>query len=336
MKTKLLSIAIALGFNALGSELSLTPLCVTPTLVITPASTNTICEGSSIILSVSGAASYTWDTGITTASISLTPTVTTNYTVTGTNGLGCTTTKTVTVVVNPKPVLNLSMSMSSPCAGANRSLSVSGANTYTWSTGQTGSNITVAPYVNTTYTVTGISTLGCVASVPFPVNVNTPAPIVTVTSATICAGSSATLTASGGNTYYWASSSSTSSNTIIVSPTVTSSYMVQGKNTTTGCWSAPVSATVEVSICTGINELVNIEMALYPNPSNGILNVSFSNNVINNYSIEFYDAFGKLMIKQNLLSEVNTVNIKHLNTGLYLYKIIDNTGIIKNGKIIKE
>ena len=70
-----------------------------------------------------------------------------------------------------------------------------------------------------------------------------PAPIVTVTSQSICAGQSATLTASGAAYYQW--SNGETGNSIIVSPTETATYTVIGK--TAGISSAPVSAQVTVN-----------------------------------------------------------------------------------------
>jgi hypothetical protein len=61
-----------------------------------------ICSKEKTILTASGANTYTWSTGLNTASISLTPSLTTVYTVVGTNSTNlCTGTKVVTVTVNP-------------------------------------------------------------------------------------------------------------------------------------------------------------------------------------------------------------------------------------------
>jgi hypothetical protein len=56
----------------------------------------TICSGESTILTSTGADSYSWDSGATTASISITPSATTVYTVTGTAANGCSAKTTVT------------------------------------------------------------------------------------------------------------------------------------------------------------------------------------------------------------------------------------------------
>lgn len=72
---------------------------LTPVLTVNNAA---VCKGSSAILTASGADSYAWNTGLTTASISVTPSVTTNYTVTGYTD-GCSVSTITTVSVNPSP-----------------------------------------------------------------------------------------------------------------------------------------------------------------------------------------------------------------------------------------
>ena len=60
----------------------------------------TICSGQSITLLASGGTAYQWNTGATTASITVSPTANTNYTVTVTNGAGCSATVSKMVYVS--------------------------------------------------------------------------------------------------------------------------------------------------------------------------------------------------------------------------------------------
>lgn len=53
------------------------------------SSASMICIGNSATLNVTGAATYTWDSGSNGISVSVTPTVNTTYTVAGTDGFGC-------------------------------------------------------------------------------------------------------------------------------------------------------------------------------------------------------------------------------------------------------
>jgi hypothetical protein len=69
---------------------------------VVTANTPTICQGGStgVNLFANGASTYSWNTGATTGSITVTPSATTVYTVMGTSTLtGCSDTKTISVTV---------------------------------------------------------------------------------------------------------------------------------------------------------------------------------------------------------------------------------------------
>ena len=247
-----------------------TPLTVTvnvtapPTLSIVGSNNPSICKGSSITLSVSpsglGTGNYTWSPGgASTSTVTVSPTTQTIYTV-GATASGCATSipVTVTVNVNPLPTYTIApIASPSICAGASQTLTVSGASTYTWSTGQIVPTITVTPVNTTTYSVIGTSTAGCINPVPATVTVNVnPLPTYTLlpnSSPSICSGGSVTFSVTGANTYTWTTNlagSLTGANTAnpVASPTATASYSVVGTNTVTGCSnSSPAVITVNVT-----------------------------------------------------------------------------------------
>jgi hypothetical protein len=197
-----------------------TSVTVSASLVIS-ANSATMCAGGSTILTASGATSYTWNTGPQTPTLSVSPAATTVYTVTGTNG-SCNGSKTTTVTVNPNPTV--AVNSTTICSGNNATLSASGATSYSWSTSASTSSIVVSPASTTVYTVTGTSG-NCVNTKTAQVNVNA-TPTVSVSNSTVCAGNSATLTASGAVSYSWNTSATTAS--ISVSPALTTIYTVTG------------------------------------------------------------------------------------------------------------
>jgi len=158
--------------------------------------------------------------------------------------------------------LNAASSASVSCAGQSLSLTASGANTYTWSTSQTGSNAIVSPTANTNYSVVGTTSAGCTPSAIVSVSVNSLPTLSIAGTTTLCAGQSINITASGANTYTWSNNSNNSS--ITISPTISSSYSVSGTSTA-GCISAsaaisnvtvyalPVITANSGSICNGQN-----------------------------------------------------------------------------------
>ncbi|MFM1998408.1 MAG: hypothetical protein RL204_355 [Bacteroidota bacterium] len=213
-----------------------------PTVSIQSTS-NTICNGNSIVLTGNGAASYSWNTGATSASITVSPTSTTTYTITGTSAAGCTNTATKTITVSSNPTVNITSSNNTICAGTTITLTATSGLTYSWSTGQNTSVISVSPTTNTTYTVTGTNASGCSTVANTSITVN-PIPTVSIQSAgtTICEGSSIVLTAIGADSYTWNGGQNTSS--ITVSPTVTTTYTATGTNAF-GCQST-VTKTITV------------------------------------------------------------------------------------------
>lgn len=197
-----------------------------------------ICEGESTDLTATGSGgTYQWSTGQTGPVISVSPSVTTTYTVTATEN-GCTATDNVTVNVG-----NITAGITpdqSVCEGVVVILTATGGTTYEWSTGETGSSISVAPNSTTTYSVTATSG-NCTDDASVTITVF-PVPVATVgPDEEICSGESVTLTASGGSTYSWSSGQNTSS--INVAPGVTTTYVVTVSDN--GCSS---SASVEVVV----------------------------------------------------------------------------------------
>jgi PKD repeat protein len=222
----------------------------TPTVA---ANNATVCSGTSVNLTASGATSYVWNTGATTSTISVSPTTTTNYTVTGTTS-GCINSKVVTVNVNATPIV--AANNATVCSGISVNLTASGATSYAWNTGATTSTISVSPTSSTNYTVSGTSN-GCSGTKVVTVTVNA-LPNVAVSSTTICAGSTGTLSASGASTYTW--NTGVIGANLAVSPSSNTTYTVTGtsaagcvKTTTASVsvGSAPSIAANSTSVCAG-------------------------------------------------------------------------------------
>jgi gliding motility-associated-like protein len=208
----------------------------TVNLIVTPnptvnatASPTIVCAGSSVSLSATGAANYTWNPGaITSGTITVTPTITTTYTVTGANG-NCSNTKTVTVIVNPLPTLTVVATPTAICSGASATLTATGANAYNWlPAALSGSAVVVNPTITTTYTVIGTSSAGCSNTKTITLIVN-PIPSLTVVASptAICSGNSTTLTgtaANGGPFVSVWNPGAIAGSTAVVSPSVNTIY----------------------------------------------------------------------------------------------------------------
>mgnify|MGYP000113645785 CR=1 FL=1 len=241
---------------------------------------STICTGQSVspsstILNCLGTISqYAWifPGGTPSTSNQQSPgTVTFNTSGTQTISLAVTnecgtTTVTQPITINPTPTVT-SVPNITKCEGqASGAINFSGsqaAAVYTWTNSNTAiglasngtgnipsfilTNNTGAP-ITSTITVSP-SLNSCTGnSITFTITVN-PNPSITVNNATICAGSSATLTASGANTYTWSPATGLSTSTgatVTANPSATTTYTITGTNTATACTNSAI-ATVTVN-----------------------------------------------------------------------------------------
>ncbi len=136
-------------------------------------SSSTICSGSSIVKTATGATTYTWNPGnLTGASQTLSPGTTTTYTVLGTTG---TCTGSTTFVISTTTVLSgvsITPNNVTLCTGQTTVLTASGATTYTWNTSATTTTLLASNATTTVYTVTG-KTGSCSGTASATVNINT-------------------------------------------------------------------------------------------------------------------------------------------------------------------
>ncbi len=239
---------------------------VTQTGTITVTATSpSICAGDMATITSGGATTYSWTAGVapTTGSVvTVSPGATTSYTVTGTTG---TCTNTAVATVNVTAIPTVTVNNPTICSGTTATLTANGATTYNWTAGvtpTTGSVVTASPGSTTSYTVTGTTgtcTNTAVATVSIAASLS-----ITVTSATICSGTSTPLTANGGTTYSWTPAtglSTTTGSIVTANPVTTTTYTVNGN--TGGCTGTATSVvtvnpmpTVTVnspSICIGNN-----------------------------------------------------------------------------------
>jgi len=246
--------------------------------VVTASATNSvICNGNSTSLVASGATTYTWTSGVINGA-NFTPTTTATYSVIGTSSAGCTNTAVTTITVNSTPTL--SVNNPNICSGQTATLTVTGANTYTWSNTVIGSSQTVNPLTTTIYTVSGTDLNGCISTTVTTSTVSVSAtPTITINSATICEGQSTTLSAIGATNYTWSTAETTSS--INTTPAITATYSVSGDNG--GC-SASASTTVSVTPLPTITASSNLTNGCAPFCINFIDIVSPSaTNIIYNF-----------------------------------------------------
>jgi len=244
---------------------------VLPSPTMTSANAVTICSGDAVNLSLTSnlTSTYSWvaannanvtgesTVAVTGSTINNTLTVTSNAVETVTYSVTPTSTanscpgpvQIVTVTVNPRPSISAMSNITTACI--NTPVSVPNftvlptGTTVNWTnnnsaigglvasgTGNIGSFTPTTPGVAT---VSASATVGTCTMTPvtFSITVNSQ-PNVVATSTTACSGQSASISASGANTYSWNTGATTA--TLTINPaTTTTTYTVTGTNTVTTC-----------------------------------------------------------------------------------------------------
>lgn len=191
----------------------------------------TICEGESTILSsnATGATSYSWSTGETTANITVNPASETTYTVTVSAANGCEITDTKTVAISTIPAFTFTPT-NEACGQQNGSIDINidaGNYTYNWSNGATSANI--SNLTAGTYDLTVTNEFGCESSSSIAITNQNSAAVELSNDTTICAGgtvilSPTPLAGTGPYSYTWTGGASSA--TLEVTPTEATTYHV--------------------------------------------------------------------------------------------------------------
>ena len=295
------------------------------------APSGTTCQGSAIVLTASGATSYSWSTGATTASVSLNPAVTTIYTVTGFFGL-CSVPKSATLTVQTPPILTVNKTH--VCEGMSSLITASGANSYTWSSGETTAAINVTLFVNTQYTVTGASSAGCTTAQVYNILID-PLPTATLfpghVSCATCSDATITASASGGTspyTYSW----------------------TPGNNTTEtagdleiGCYTVTITdalgCSIEDAACVSFDTgnfsqgLHSTSSKVWPNPTTGVFSIDFADG--NLRKIEVINVVGELLYNKETPSAHFTIDLSAYADGIYYLRVKTNE-LVEVIKIVKQ
>ena len=244
------------------------------------------------------------------ASVTVSPTANTTYTIVGQDVNGCLNTTAETITVNALPTLTASATSSAICLGSTSTLSISGAQTYTWlPINSSGASVMVSPISNTTYTVIGQDVNGCSDTVTSNITVN-PLPISSITftgNDSICSGTSTLLLGSGGVSYSWSNGANTASNTVNAS----------------GIY------TVVVTDINGCNDTSQISITVTP-PIQINFNVTSPLCFGQNGSITYTTSGGIAPLNTQWLGSINTTN---LAAGTYSSVTTDALGCQLNSTV---
>ncbi len=291
--------------------------------VVTGGPDTTVCAGTQVTLSGSGAASYSWDNGVTDG-VPFTAVSAMTYIVEGTDVNGCMNTDTVMISVNSLPSVYAGPD-SIICAGTLAFLSGSGAVSYTWDNNVTD-GVPFSPTSTMTYIVTGTDTNGCQNTDTVTITVNTVNVTTSVVNETI------TALATGGG-YQWINCS----NNAPVAGATAQSYTA----TANGSYAVIVTENgcTDTSACQVINSVgiapvtAATEFSVYPNPSGGQVTVTTGNVVA--YELSVVDLTGKTLERMQPTTSLVAIDLSAYPAGVYFIRIHTENGVFTE-KVMKQ
>jgi hypothetical protein len=86
----------------------------------------------------------------------------------------------------------------------------------------------------------------------------------------------------------------------------------------------------------GVDNPTALKFGLYPNPSNGFMNISFSK-TIHQVDIKVIDMQGRIVFSLNNTSSLNeSLDLNHLNSGTYFVSVSSDEGFAKTKILIQK
>jgi hypothetical protein len=305
------------------------PVQTNPAVVVNAIS-NTVCTGTPVNLTASGANTYTWNTGFNGSVLSFnTPAGLSSYSVVGSAG-NCSASAMLNMHGVPTPTISITSSPALLCGGAGVTIAASGAHSYTWGNAATTNTIHIIPFAPINMSIYGADG-SCGTLKVFSLNV-LPGPTLNIVAdrPAMCYGESFTMQASGADSYTWSTGGNAAS--VVLSPLGTTSYTLSGINQY-GCINSTTHIQV-VNLCIGMDEQAELmqPLQIYPNPNNGSFIIKVP--ALQKNSIALVSGVdGKLLLSLPLNNETTHADISHLAKGIYLLRIA-GTGFV--AKIIRE
>ncbi len=354
---------------------SLSVTASSTTIITTQPVSQTVCAGGSASFSVTATGTgltYQWKkgavnlvnggniSGATSATLTINPVnildaETNYYVVIGGVCAPNVTSLNVALIVNTAPSITASPADQTVCDGSSASFSVTSTGTglvYQWRKGVTnlinGGNIsgatsavlTINPasFSDTAYNYNVVISGVCAPNVTSPyvsLTVN-PVPVVSLgTGDIVQPGPSATLNAGGGfASYLWSTSDTTQTITVNTNGT----YIVFVTNEF-GCSN---SDTIQVNFT---NVIINedgsiVIIAMYPNPSNGPINLSIQNMETDNLVVDLLDMTGRVVYNRYIGSVSGSViepfDFTSLTMGIYFLRMTANGNSVQMKLIISK
>ena len=142
-----------------------------------------------------------------------------------------------------------------------------------------------------------------------------------------CKNETSVITASGASTYTWNNGSN--SNSIAVNNSSPLVYTVSA-TFSNNCTSSRVFS-VSLLNCTGLNEITDQPIKVYPNPIGEALFIETEHPV----KILLYDALGRIVLQKNLSQGKQSINTEYFATGIYFLRM-EKENEVQVLRLVKE
>tara|TARA_B100000900_G_scaffold322224_2_gene281575 strand:- start:1249 stop:2445 length:1197 start_codon:yes stop_codon:yes gene_type:complete len=198
---------------------------------------------------------------------------------------------------------------------------------YLWNNGQSNSPIlTISTSGN--YCVTATDSTGCVSTACINVSFvdsTDLSPLTIPNPPVICLGDSLIIEVIPNFISFWwntGNPNDTDQNMVVVYPTQDFTYVVEAVDVN-GCESREEIEVFVDTCTTTVAEISNMNLDIYPNPTNGNLFINFPNGI--NFSLEIYDITGSYLIYQNNILNEFVLDSGVLEKGIYLVNITNES-----------
>lgn len=106
---------------------------------------------------------------------------------------------------------------------------------------------------------------------------------------------------------------------------------------TTGSVAQGVQQPFEIQIVLGADNFnINLQLAVYPNPTTNWLQLEVRNTDFANLSYQLFDLNGKMILNEKITAETSSIQMERLPAAIFLLKVVSNNKEVKTFKIIKK
>ena len=106
---------------------------------------------------------------------------------------------------------------------------------------------------------------------------------------------------------------------------------------TTGSVAQGVQQPFEIQTVLGAENFnINLQLAVYPNPTTNWLQLEVRNTDFSNLSYQLFDLNGRMILNEKITAETSSIQMERLPAAIFLLKVVSNNKEVKTFKIIKK